>query len=240
MESGVKLLTSTDLAQNTTTRQDTYGAVGATADGRRYRYVQFSGNVTGGSLVVATPLIANHQNLTVQKAANINDTTVFVTLGATAVTQDQYTEGLLVVGVDNSGVPVTRKIKGNTAGAASSVIQVALDGREPLLYALATNNVVSLSPSLFNGVATSATASYPLGFAVVSATANSFGWIQTFGLVGAVNDAAAALVANGRVKQSTTVAGAVVASTAATDIQIGTALQATNASKAGLVFVNLD
>jgi hypothetical protein len=240
MESGVKQLTSTDLATTTASKQDNYGTVGATADGRRYRYVQFGGAVTAGNLVIAPTLVANHQNVSVQTAASINASQVLVTLGATAATADQYAEGLLVVGVDGSGVPVTRKIKGNTAGNASSVITVVLDGREPLLNALTTSNVVSLSPAMFNGVVASSTAGLPVGVAVVSASANSWGWVQTFGPVGVVNDAAGALVALGKLKQSTTVAGAVVASTAATDVQIGTVVQATAASKSGLIALNLD
>lgn len=240
MESGVKQLTSTDLAQTTTSKQDNYGAVGATADGRRYRYVQFAGTVTAGNLVVAPVLVSAHQNVAVQTAAPANATQVNVTLGAAAATADQYAEGLLVVGVDGSGVPVTRKIKGNTAGNGSSVITVFLDPKEPLLFALTTSNVVSLSPSIFNGVAASTTAGFPVGVVVTPATAGTWGWVQVYGPVGVVNDAAGALSALGKIKQSTTVAGAVVASSAATDVQIGAVLQATAASKSGLVSVNLD
>lgn len=240
MESGVKLVTTTDIASNTTSKQDTYGAVGATADGRRYRYVQFAGTVVAGNLVIAPSLVAGHQNVAVQTAAKAGDTQVLVTLGAAAATVDQYAEGLLVIGVDGSGVPITRKIKGNTSANASGVITVVLDGKEPLLFALTTTNVVSLSPSLFNGVAASSTAGFPIGFAVASAAANTWGWVQTYGPVGVVNDAAGALVALGKIKQSTTVAGAVVASSAATDVQIGTVLQATAASKSGLISANLD
>lgn len=240
MESGVKQLTSTDLAQTTTSKQDNYGAVGATADGRRYRYVQFAGTVSAGQLVIAPALVAAHQNVAVQTAAKANDTQVLVTLGAAAATADQYAEGLLVVGVDGSGVAITRKIKGNTAGNASTVITVFLDGKEPLLFPLTTSNVVSLSPSNFNGVAASATAGFPVGIVVTPATAGTWGWVQVYGPVGAINDAAATLSALGKIKQSLTVAGAVVASTAATDVQVGTVQQSTAASKSGLVSVNLD
>lgn len=240
MESGVRQLTATDLSAVTSTKQEAYGSVGATADGRRYRYVQYAGTVTAGNLVIAPSLVANHQNISVQSAAAAGSSTVYVTLGATAATQDQYAEGTLVVGVAGSGVPVIRKIKGNTAGNAGAVIQVFLDGREPLTYALTTSNVVSLAPSLYNGVVTSTTAGYPVGIVVTSATANQWGWVQAFGPAQVVNDAGGALVALGRIKQSTSVAGAVVASTAATDVQLGSILQATATSAAGLAFVNLD
>lgn len=240
MEAGARFLTNTDLAVATSTKQEEYGTVGTTADGRRYRYVQFGGTVTAGNVVIAPSLVANHQNIAVQSAAAAGATTVFVTLGATAATQDQYAGGLLLVGVAGSGVPVTRKIKGNTSGTSGSVIQVYLDGREPLLYALTTSNVVSLSASPFSSVTASSTAGFPVGIVVVSSTTGTFGWVQTYGPAQVVNDAGATLVALGKIKQSTSVAGAVVASTAATDIQIGTVIQGTAVSVAGLASISLD
>lgn len=240
MESGVRQLTSVDIATSTTQKMEALGTVGATSDGRRFRYCQAGGALTAGNLAIAPSLVANHQNISVQTAAKAGDTVVYVTLGATAATQDQYAEGLLVVGVDNSGVPITRKIKGNTAGGSSAVIQVFLDTKEPLLNALTTSNVVSLSPSLFNGVTASSTAGAPVGVASSNIASASYGWLQVFGPVGVVNDAAGALTALGKIKQSGTVAGAVVNSTAATDIQVGYVVQGASASKAFLAFVTLD
>jgi hypothetical protein len=240
MESGVRNLTSSDLSDVTTTKLEVYGTIGMTNDGRRFRYVQFGGAVVVGNLVVAAPLVANHQNIAVQAAAPQGSFSVQVTLGATAATQDQYAGGFLVIGVDGSGVPYTRKIKGNTLGASGAVITVTLAGSEPLLAALTTTNVVSLSPSPYNGVIASSTASAPVGVALQSAASGSYGYVQTFGPCGVVNDAAGALTALGPLKQSTTVAGSVAASSAATDIQIGYIIQGAAASKAFLAFLNRD
>lgn len=240
MESGFKQLSSTDLAVVTTSKQGSYGDSGFTKDGRWYRYVQYAGTVTAGNLVIAPALVTAHQNISVQTAAAAGATTVYVTLGAAAATQDQYAEGYLTIGVAGSGVPVTRKIKGNTAGNSSAVIQVFLDGTEPLLNALTTSNVVSLSPSIYNGVTASTTAGVPVGVAVASAVANNWGWVQTQGPVAVVNDAAGSLSALGKVKQSTTVAGAVTTSSGATDVQLGTVIQPMNASAAGLVSLTMD
>ena len=240
MESGIKQLSATDLATVTTSKQGAYGDIGLTKDGRWFRYVQYAGTVTSGNLVIAPALVSAHQNISVQTAAAAGATTVYVTLGAAAATQDQYAEGLLVVGVSGSGVPITRKVKGNTAGNSSSVIQVFLDGTEPLLNALTTSNVVSLSPSIYNGVSASTTAGVPVGVVVASASANNWGWVQTQGPVGVVNDAAGSLSALGKIKQSITVAGAVTTSSGATDVQLGTVIQAMSASTAGLVSLALD
>lgn len=240
MEAGAKMLTATDLAVVTSSKTDNYAALGGTKDNRLYKYVQFGGTVTAGNLVIGAATVANHLNITVQTAAAAGATTVLATLGATAATLDQYLEGWLAVGVDGSGVPITRKIKGNTATASAGVIQIFLDPTEPLLFALTTSNKVSLIPNLCNGVTASSTAGFPIGVAVNSASSGQFGWVQFFGECTVVNDAAGSLSALGKIAQSTTVAGAVVNSTAATDIQVGVVLQAIAASKSGLVKLNMD
>jgi hypothetical protein len=240
MENGIRVLTSTDLNQTTTSKQENYGAVGATADGRRYRYVQAGGAVTAGNVVIAPALVSNHQNNSVAVAAPAGATSLQVTLGSTAATADQYAGGLLVVGTDGSGVPVTLKLRGNTAASSGGTVTYYLEASNPLPFALTTSNVVSPSPSLYNGVTASATAGAPVGVAVASIASGSFGWVQVAGPCGVVNDAAATLSALGRIKQSGTVAGAVVASTAATDNQIGYVIQGTAASKAGLAYLTID
>lgn len=240
MEAGPRIITGSELSTVTSTKTESYGIVGNTADGRRYRYVQYGGTVAAGNLVIAPTLTANHQNIAVQTAALAGSTSVTVTLGAAAATADQYAEGLLVVNVTGSAIPSIRKIKGNSAGASGAVITVFLDTREPLLYNLTTSNTVSLIPQRFSSVTASATAGFPVGIAVASATAGQYGWVQTFGESTVVNDAAGALSALGKIKQSLTVAGAIVASTAATDIQIGNMIGAASTSAAGVAFINLD
>lgn len=239
MESGIRTITSTDISQTTTAKTESYGASAVSADGRRFRYCGAGGSLNAGNLVVAPSLIAGHQNLAITATA-ANATQITVTLGGASATQDQYAEGTLVVGVAGSGVPVTLKIKGNSAGNASTAITVTLNQGSPVPFALTASNVVSLAPSVYSSVQASSTAAVPIGVATTVIPSGSYGWVQVFGPVGVVNDAAGSLSANGKIKQSTTVAGAVVASTAATDIQVGQVIQATSASAAGLAFVTLD
>lgn len=240
MESGIKTLTATDLNQTTTTKQEAFGAIGQTQDGRRYRYAQAGGAVNGGNLVIAPVLTAAHQNNAVQTAAAAGATQLQVTLGAASVAQDQYAEGFLTVGVDGSGVPVALKIKGNTAGGSASTITVTLAAVNPLPYALTTSNVVSLAPNRFSSVTASATAGVPVGIATVSIASGSCGWVQVYGEAPIVNDAGGSLSANVLVKQSTTVAGAVQAGSTAGDIAIGRTIQSAAASKASLALITLD
>ena len=241
METGIRTLTLTDLQTTTPLKLEAYGAAGFAADGRRFRYFGNGASaIVAGNLVVAPALVTNHQNLAVVTAVPANATSVVVTLGATAATVDQYAEGTLVVGVAGSGVPVTLKIRGNTSGNAGGTITVSLATSSPVPFALNSTNVVNLAPSVFNGSTASTTAGYPVGVVTTNVAANAFGWIQVYGPVGVVNDAGGLLTTFTRVKQSTTVAGAVVASTLATDVQVGTQLQSTAASTAGLALISLD
>jgi hypothetical protein len=242
METGIRTLTSGDLANVGNAATDDVGAVGQTADGRLYRYVKAGGAVAGGSLVVSAGTVANHLNAAVAAAAAAGVTQVSVTLGATAATQDQYAGGFLVVGTDGSGVAITRRIKGNTAGASAGTITVVLDSKEPLLFALTTSNKVSLIPARENGVVASSTTGDPVGITVNSLASGQYGWVQTYGPCAVTNDAAGALTALSKVAQSGTVAGAVVAvaATAATTLSIGYMLQAAAASKSGLAQLQIN
>lgn len=239
MQNGIRQLTSSDLADVTNAPVDDIGVIGMSEDGRRFRYTQFGGTFTAGNLLVAAALVSAHQNIAVQTAAKAGDTQVLVTLGAAAATQDQYAGGRLVVGVDNSGVPITRRIRGNTAGNSSATITVLLDTTEPLLFALTTSHVVSLSANEFKGPVASSTAGLPVGVAVNSGTIGQCGWMQTHGPVGLVNDAAGALTALGLLKQSTNVAGAVNAGGTAGDLTIGHVVQGAAASKSFLARVSI-
>lgn len=239
MESGFKQLTATDLADVTTSKQEGYGPGGIAADGRRYAYVQFGGTVNPGQLVVAAATVANHLNIAVAAAAAAKATQVSVTLGATAATQDQYAGGYLVVGTDSSGVPQTRRIKGNTAGASGATITVILEDKEPLVAALTTSNKVSLIPNPYSYVTASSTAGIPVGVAVVGGTSGTFGWVQYGGPCGVINDSGGTVAANAPIKQSTTVAGSVAAVSAATDIDLGYLVHSAAAGKSALAMLNI-
>lgn len=240
METGIRTLTSIDLKDTTTSKMEDFGAEGRTDSGNTYRYVKAGGAVTAGNVVIAPSLVTNHQNCAVQAAAAAGATQLTLTLGATLATADQYAEGTLTIGNDGSGNPVTLKISGNSAAGSAGTITIMLDPTTPLPNALTTSNVASLAPNLHNGVTASSTAGLPVGVAVRDIASGSYGWVLTNGHIGVVNDAAGSLSALGKIKQSTNVAGAVLASSAATDIQIGYMIQAASASKAALAKIQIN
>lgn len=258
MDTGIRTLAEQDINVLSPVKNSQYGAVGATADGRRYRYVGFGGTSTiaSGQLVVASAITAAYQGLAIpavgttgQITANLatGSAQIVITNGATTITQDQFAEGFLEVLVGAAGVTssYTYKIKGNTADAVgSAAITVFL--AEPTRHTtslVAGTDTVNLNVSPFSAVNTSSTANIPVGFTVMpvpnTASVTNYGWVLTNGYVDVKNDAAGTVAVGTAVGQSVSVAGAIRTATATTSPVLGYSHVAINASTAGSVFVNI-
>jgi len=229
MESGVRILTSEDLNTVQAAKGETLGAVGVTADGRKFVYSSFGGTATipAGTLVVASALSANSSGLALSStnlASQLvsGSRSLVVTNGATAVTQDQFADGF--VEVLWSGGSFAVRVNGNSAAAAGAALTLSL--QDPLANSSALvvgTDTVNLTASPYANVNSSATAANPAGVTYVSvpntATVSNFGWVQVAGH---------AVVAGSGTKgqpvvQNTTTAGNVVVASAATQAVVGVA-----------------
>jgi len=262
MEAGIRTLTETDLSDLTTTKQTEYGAIGATSDGRRYRYVQFGGTatITSGKVVVApaiTASTAGFQGMTITAVGTGNQATANLALGsrqivisntgATAITQDMFAEGHLDVLVGALGITssYSYKIRGNTAAAATTgYVTVFLE--EPLRNTtalIAGTDTVNIQVSPYSAVNTSATAAQVIGVTVCpvpnTASVTNYGWVQVAGASTVINDANAVITVGGAFAQSTTTAGAVITATASTLPIIGNARVAMAQSAVSPVFLKI-
>lgn len=258
MESGYRQLTATDLNTLTTSKTESYGALGTTGDGRSFRYVGFGGTSTikPGLLCVAPAHTAGYQALAItavgtggQIAANLlaGSTTLIVTNGATAITQDQFAEGyveVLQTSGSNNG-PQLYKIRGNSAAAASATFTVVLEAKEPLRNAstlVAGTDTVNLNPHPASAVAPSTTLNAAQGWTISqvanSSTVTNYGWVQISGPCMVTNDAAGTLAVGTGFAQSGTVAGAVVAA-GATSADVGQTTVSTAASASQQARVNV-
>lgn len=263
MENGFRLLTQQDLQSLSTSKQEEYGAVGVTSDGRMFKYAGFGGTSTiaPGQLCVAAAYTSNYVGLAItattvatgsvpQTTASLSAGSSYLVLtnGATAVTQDQFAEGYLEVNqTSGSGNgPIVYKIRGNTAAAANTgYIVVYLVESEPLRNAsvlVAGTDTATLYASPYSAVAPSSTAGRVTGVTVAqipnTASVTNYGWIQTAGSVVLTNDAGGNLTVGEGIAQSTTTAGDIVA-VGATTYQIGQTEKAFNASTAGPCVINL-
>lgn len=196
MEVGTRLLTSSDLQTLTTSKTETYGAVGATADGRRARYVGFGGTATinAGLLCVTAAKSANSNALAItatgtggQVAANLlaGSRTLVVTNGATSVTADQFADGYLEVLW--SGGNFTVRIEGNTAAGNAGYITLLLAPSGLLNNAALVpgTDTVNLTAHPYSAVQPSLTQANVAGATIAqvvnTATVTNYGWVQTGG-----------------------------------------------------------
>lgn len=162
-----------------------HGSVGTLymdSEGNAWRYCKAgSSAVTAGHMVVSPSATANHINKAPAMDVAIGDKVVRVTVGATAVTADQYAGGYLQVN-DGTSEGKQYRIEGNTACDASgtTIVQLA----EPVRTALTTTgSEVSLIPSPFSGVAESADEeNVPVGVALTDVTAAYYFWAQSRGV----------------------------------------------------------
>lgn len=257
MNDGIRTLTEQDLGVLSTTKQTQYGAVGMTADGRRYRYVGFGGTSTinPGLVVVAAATTAAFQGLAItasgtggQVAGNLTagSTQLILTNGSTAVTQDQFAEGYLelLIGGAAGSASYSLRIKGNSAAGNAGYITVYL--AEPLRNTTALvpgTDTANLNANIYAAVNTSATAAVPAGVTVMpvpnTASVTNYGWVQCGGPCDVLNDAGGTITVGGGFAQSVTTAGSVVASTASTAPIIGYTRKAITASNIGPVVLNL-
>ena len=259
MDTGIRTLAEQDINTLATSQNTQLGALGVTADGRRYRYVKFGGTATiaPGLVVVAPVTTAAFQALAItavstggQVTANLatGSTQIVLTNGATAITQDQFAEGTLDIIVGGAAADTghySYKIKGNTAAAASTgyvtvYLQEALRNTTALVAGTDTAN---LTISAYSGVNTSTTAAVPVGVTINpvpnTSTVTNYGWVQTQGDCVVLNDAGGTITVGGAFGQSTTTAGNVKAATASTVPIIGITRAAITASNAGKAVLNI-
>lgn len=194
--------------------------------------------LVAGVLTQHSPIVQNHQNLTVTAFAPVSTSTnlpatVTVTLGATLATAEQYQGGLAIVNA-GTGKGQTLRISSNPAAALSTSMVVTFE--DAPLVALDTSSKIDLVAAPYSNIVlnpTTPTASpagvtlYPIPATVGTAGAAgyipSYGFIQTQGIVSCLSDATVVAVGLG-ISPSVTTAGAITLAIA-TGAVIGDAYQ---------------
>lgn len=183
--SGPPVALGEDVYSSSTTAKHALGTPGETPDGNKYRYVLAgAAPLVVGNVIQAPAELANHQNL-VPAAAAIGDTTITVTLGATAATADQYADGTATVTV-TPGLGQIFRISGNPAADSAATLTLTL--KDSVRVALTTTSRIDLAPNPYRSViqcpATTLTGA-PVGVCTtIPIPAAEYGWIQTKGVGG--------------------------------------------------------
>lgn len=188
MLTGVPVIYGIKPHETSSTQLHPLGTYGVTADGRGYRYAQAGAAACNpGLLQMATDITTNHEDLAVNTFL-AGDWTMSVTLGATAITGNEYAEGFVNV-TDETGQGILYAIANCPATASSGTVTVRL--KEPVVVGAAAATTVTLVRNKYRDILpTDGTENdLPVGVPNVTIAANYYGWVQTKGycsiLVGA-------------------------------------------------------
>lgn len=246
-----------NLGGNTTTDASLATLVGVkflSDNDRVYTLVQNGATALVSGVLVQSPasIGANHTGLTLSTQA-IGDFTVTATLGGTAVTANQYAGGFLVISA-GTGIGQTLEIASHPAQTSTSgtvvltlkerlsVATLTSDSKGSLTLpqygsangvAITTSGVV-VNPVTATGRVIGATI-YPIPAS--SSTAATYGFIQTSGPVGVLNDANTAIGLD--LMPSANTAGAVATYVVATRSRVGTSTVAGETTKTQLITLQL-
>jgi hypothetical protein len=192
-----------------------------------------------GVLVQDAPIVANHQNIavTAYRAYSANGNVpaqVTVTLGATAVTANQYAGGFVVVN-DNNGEGQTLQIASHPAANGSASLVITLE--EGATVALTSASEVCLLPAHGRDVVIQPTTvtGAQVGVTLYAIPANAYGFVVTKGVTSCL---AAGAIGVGLGITVGAVAGA-VAVAAATTSRLGYAAQAGVDTEYRAVFIDV-
>ena len=171
------------------TQETDLGAKIVTDDGSVYRYVKAGGTtLVIGTLLDGPATIATHTNMAVV-LGTAGATAITVTLGAVAITANQYAGGYVVVN-DEAGEGYSYRIKSHPAADALAALIITLEDDEKIQTALTTSSEVTLIANQYNGVVIHAQteAGVPVGVATYPITTLYYGWIKTRGVTAVLND----------------------------------------------------
>jgi hypothetical protein len=240
MFTGSIQLSAQEINKVSSTKLHRLGTSGATRDGRCFRY-GLAGAVAlaPGKLNTTAAVVANHQNIAVAAAAAVGDTTLSVTVGATAVTAGDYDDGY-VIGYDVAGVGQALQIGGTPAFSSGGTNVLNLS--DPVATALTTSSKVNLEHNQWwsNIVApSSSTGDFVTGVSNVTLPIANYGWFQTRGPAAVLGNGA--ITKGSGIIQSATTAGAVDIEAAATVGQrVGFAIQTGSTTKYNTVYLIID
>ena len=216
--------------------KEALGTLRITDDGRKFRYAKNgAAALVGGNAVMAPAVVAHHINMAVVANVAAGKTSVTVTLGATAATENLYAGGYLQVTAGANGIGMQYKIASHPAADASATLTVQLD--EPLVYALTNGtHTVRLVHNQFTGLVVATAVAQPaVGVTPCPVAANAYFWLQTGGVANVQQTTTTAL--GGLIRADTAGRGAIVAAYTAPIIgyMLGVAATAEEASAVMLV-----
>lgn len=186
MLSGIPVVYGIDPQKTDSVAQHDFGAVGKDKYGDTYRYAKVSEDISAGYLTVSPDPGTTQVNLSVASAASVGDKEISITLGAAAVTANEYAGGYLVFN-DVAPEGRTYRISSHPASEGSEAVTFKLE--RALDEAATTSSQVTLVQNQWNGVQTSTTQTLvPTGVTQVDISSGEYGWVKTRGVSAVLAD----------------------------------------------------
>lgn len=215
------------------------------SDGREVMLVSTSSatTVAAGSLYQDAATISAHVNMAVTAiqtySANGNvPYKLTVTLGATAVTANQYAGGFLIVNA-GTGLGQTLKIASHPAADLSTSLVVTLEEAPYVALSTSDSKATLITPHGANVIINPTTQTgAKVGFGLYAIPASTYGFLVTKGVVAGLNDATAAITVGAMLSPSNATAGAVEDGVLAQGY-VGNAIQAGVEGETRAIFANL-
>jgi len=198
-------------------------------DGCIFRYGYFAGITTAGTLVSSTAAdvsisyAATSTAIAPASTYQMPDEIVgvypgsigsrYLILGITTTGNANYYAGAYCTVVSGTGAGYTYRVRGNVAGGTPATNMMRLNLYDQLVVALDATSIIAIGGNKFAELAASAssTASVVAGVSMVNHVAATWGWVQTQGLCGVLNDAGTTATLGQLLTVSPTVSGAVAA-----------------------------
>jgi hypothetical protein len=214
--SGIVTVSAQDIFTSSTTQQHQLGAVAQTADGRRFKYSQVGSVATvPARMYQSASQVAAHRNLapvldvTNGSTLAVGSNKLTVTLGATAVTANQYAGGFIVI-TAGAGAGQTLLISSHSAAAASSSLVLTLEDPINTTLLVGTSKVDLVPNGNIGAVVTpNGITGAVIGVPLAVFPALSYAWFQVQGLAPVIAGGGAAILPGSVISNSVTVNGAV-------------------------------
>lgn len=179
----ISIFANSPLEENSETPKHPVGTRAVTPDGRTFRYAKAGATaLVIANLQVQADLTAHHEDIAFAAAGSIGDDSISVTLGATAVTANEYDGGYVTV-IDDTGEGYNYEIVSHGVSSGSEAITVYI--KPGLKAATTTSTTVTLVRNPYSAVVIAtggSQADLPAGVTVRAVTAKYFCWLQTGGI----------------------------------------------------------
>lgn len=216
---------------------------GADQSRRSFVYAAFPASTAtnSGILLVAAAAPANSTGLALPTSnttaqLSLGSRQLIVTNGATAVTQDQFADGMLEV-LGTNGIAQSYRIVGNSAaGNAGAITVQLLDGLRNTTALANGTNTVNLRVSPYSLPVAQTTKALPVGVTTMPVPSNAaiqYGWLQIGGQ--AYCNATSGTKGGNATQDIATNAGNVADSAAATTASIGMFIESAASSLASIM-----